>query len=205
MIFDEGGSRVDDLRLIAGKVAAMATKFDSDGISLRVMNGSAAADGIRSEVEAGKVVDGLKFRGITPLGTELHKKVLQPLVLDKLRSGTLTKPVLIIVITDGEPMGEDRSATATKVKAALDACRAAGRPGAFTIEFAHIGSDARAATFLHELDDDPVIGPWIDATSNYEMESVEWAKSGGGGDLEPGLWLMKLMCGAINPDWDQKD
>lgn len=47
--------------------------------------------------------------GLTPLGTSLDKKILQPLVLGPARAGRLEKPVVVIVITDGTPAGDQIS------------------------------------------------------------------------------------------------
>lgn len=43
------------------------------------------------------------------MGTSLDKKILQPLVLAPARAGTLQKPVVVIVITDGTPAGDQIS------------------------------------------------------------------------------------------------
>lgn len=40
------------------------------------------------------------------MGTMLQKKLIVPFVTDPARSNALRKPVLVIIITDGEPMGE---------------------------------------------------------------------------------------------------
>jgi hypothetical protein len=47
--------------------------------------------------------------GLTPLGTSLDKKILQPLVLGPARAGQLQKPVVVIAITDGTPAGDQIS------------------------------------------------------------------------------------------------
>lgn len=39
MRFEEGGSRIDDLKLILGRVAFATSLFDHDGISVRVRLG----------------------------------------------------------------------------------------------------------------------------------------------------------------------
>lgn len=45
-------------------------------------------------------------QGLTPLGTSLDQKILQPMLLGPARSNTLQKPLLVICITDGAPAGE---------------------------------------------------------------------------------------------------
>ena len=39
------------------------------------------------------------------MGTMLERKLIEPFVTGPAKSGALRKPVLIIVITDGEPRG----------------------------------------------------------------------------------------------------
>ena len=43
----------------------------------------------------------VRFSGMTPLGTGLDRKVIQPLVVSRARANQLQKPVLAIIITDG--------------------------------------------------------------------------------------------------------
>ena len=47
-----------------------------------------------------------QFGGLTPMGTMLEKKLIIPFVTGPAKSNALRKPVLVIVITDGEPVGE---------------------------------------------------------------------------------------------------
>ena len=42
----------------------------------------------------------------TPLGTNLGSKVIQPFLISGIQRRDLAKPILCIVITDGEPVGE---------------------------------------------------------------------------------------------------
>lgn len=46
---------------------------------------------------------------MTPLGTSLDQKVLQPMLLNPARAGQLRKPLLVIVISDGAPAGKSRN------------------------------------------------------------------------------------------------
>lgn len=48
----------------------------------------------------------IKFSGLTPLFTSLRSKIIDPLVIAPARQNALQKPVLVIVITDGEPAGD---------------------------------------------------------------------------------------------------
>lgn len=39
--------------------------------------------------------------------------------------------------------------------------------------------------------------------SYYELEAEEYKRKGV--DLTPELWLVKLLCGAIDPSYDEQD
>ncbi|KAI8590354.1 hypothetical protein BDZ88DRAFT_415012 [Geranomyces variabilis] len=200
----ENGERIDDLNLIVSKVAEIASLFDHDGISVRFMNSDAQGNNITTEAQASQLVRNVKYMGTTPLGTKLDAKVLQPMVLAPARAGSLPKPVLVIVITDGEPVGETRSHVnnvITAAKQALGSTRYG--PSAVAFQFAQVGKDTGAQKFLAELDHDPVIGKMIDCTSYYEMEQMEMQRKGV--DLTPGMWLVKLMVGAVDPTYDEND
>ncbi len=66
-----------------------------------------------------------------------------------------------------------------------------------------MGKDQEAQAFLGKLDNDPVVGGMIDATSYYELEAEEYAKKGI--TLTPDLWMVKLMVGSIDPSYDEQD
>ena len=51
---------------------------------------------------SGALVSQVRFAGATPLGTSLDRKVLQPLVVAPAYNQHLRKPVLCLIITDGE-------------------------------------------------------------------------------------------------------
>lgn len=108
MAFEENGERIDDLKLILSRVAFATSLFDADGIQVRFMNSNLQGDNISTEAQAMQLVNQVKFSGLTPLGTSLMNKVLQPLVLGPARQGTLQKPVVVIAITDGTPAGENK-------------------------------------------------------------------------------------------------
>lgn len=47
MAFEEGGERIQDLKLICDKASEVATLFDTDGILVRFMNSTVEGNGIR--------------------------------------------------------------------------------------------------------------------------------------------------------------
>lgn len=79
----------------------------ADNSEIRFLNSSKEGNRINGEVEALQFIEKAKFNGGTPLGTSLDKRILQPLLINPVRKRSLKKPLLVIIITDGEPQGED--------------------------------------------------------------------------------------------------
>ncbi|OGM43068.1 transcription factor RfeF [Aspergillus bombycis] len=204
--FEERGVRKEQLRQIIGIVATAASTFDEDGISVRFMNSMERGDGIRNVDDVNMLVSRVRFQGLTPLGTGLKNKVLDPQVVGPARAGRLQKPVLIITITDGQPAGEPLDCVANSIRYAVDeVSRTPFGRGAVSFQFSQVGNDAKARDFLSSLDEDPSIGNLIDCTSNFEVEQDEMSRALPPVYLTRELWCAKLMLGAIDSSYDTKD
>ncbi|KAL1980260.1 hypothetical protein VTN96DRAFT_4404 [Rasamsonia emersonii] len=204
--FEEDGSRLTQLRQILALIATAASKFDQDGVSIRFMNSDERGDNIRSKEDAEALVARVRFQGLTPMGTSLRNKVLEPMVIGPARAGRLEKPVLVITITDGQPAGEPHSAVADAVRSAVDELsRTRYGRGAISFQFTQVGTDLRAREFLSKLDEDPSIGNFIDCTSNFEVEQDEMSRANPPVHLTRELWVAKVMLGAIDSSYDTKD
>lgn len=204
MVFEEGGSRVDDLKFILSKTADIATMFDEDGVLVRFMNSNVNGDGIRSAHEVENLMmSPFKFGGTTPLGTNLDKKILQPIVIGQANSSNMAKPILVIAVTDGEP-SESRDTLRQVIRRTKESLsRTRYGAGAFAMQIAQVGKDARAQKFLAEIDNDPVVGSMVDCTSYFEMEAEECSRKGV--ELTPEMWLLKMCVGAIDKSYDAHD
>jgi hypothetical protein len=207
MAFEEGGSRIDDLKLILERVAFATSLFDEDGIQVRFMNSTLQGNGIRNSQMAKDLVAQVKFSGMTPMGRELQNKILGPLVLQRAQSGQLEKPILVITITDGAPTGESPSDIARIITNASETLQRSTRygKGAVAFQFAQVGDDLKARDFLGKLDENPTIGDIIDCTSSFEVEQDEMRRAIPPVDLTPDLWLIKLLLGSIDSSYDSKD
>ncbi|EME47508.1 hypothetical protein DOTSEDRAFT_69451 [Dothistroma septosporum NZE10] len=208
MSFEENGERIKDLQLILQRGVFAATLFDDDGIDLRFMNEDFPpheVSGIRSEQQVEQLLSRKRYKGLTPFGTELRKKVIDPILVQKL-NGQMRKPLLILSITDGQPAGENQNTLVETVQYAVQAAqRSRYGTGAVAFQFAQVGNDQKATEFLAKLDNDPMVGRMVDCTSNYENESAEMARAQPPVDLTPDLWMIKLILGAIDPSYDTKD
>ncbi|KAF7161782.1 hypothetical protein CNMCM5623_007247 [Aspergillus felis] len=204
--FEEKGMRKEQLRQILGIVATGASTFDQDGISVRFMNSNETGDGIRSVDDVNMLVSRVRFAGLTPLGTSLRNKVLEPMVVAPARAGRLEKPVVIITITDGQPAGEPHDTVANSIRYAIEeVSRTPYGRGAVSFQFSQVGTDNKAREFLGSLDEDPHIGNLIDCTSNFEVEQDEMSRANPPIHLTRELWCAKLMLGAIDSSYDTQD
>ncbi|KAJ9091412.1 hypothetical protein QFC19_009122 [Naganishia cerealis] len=185
MAFEQNGERIEDLKLILSRVAFACSLFDHDGINIRFLNSQYDGNHINSEQAAMQLLSQVKFSGLTPLGTVLDQKILQPMLLQPARSNALQKPLLVICITDGAPAGEP-----------ADKVFEYG-PDAVSFQFAQVGDDRKAEEFLASLDAHPKVGPLIDSTGNYEMESAQFQRMSGN-SMDPTLWLCKMLLGPID-------
>ncbi|GAA6064144.1 hypothetical protein JCM10212_000217 [Sporobolomyces blumeae] len=206
MQFEENGERISDLKLIVSRCAFAASLFDDDGIEVRFMNSRIEGHNVRSEPDAMRLIEQVKFSGLTPLGTALDQKVLQPLLLSPARSNQLRKPVLIIAITDGAPGGEARDTLSRVIKNAKNQLvQTRYGEDALSMQLAMVGNDMGARKFLEEIDKDPVIGGLVDTTSNYEQEQDDMSNAHPPVDLTPELWLVKMLLGGIHSEYDSHD
>lgn len=84
----------------------------------------------------GALLSKVQYAGLTPLAASLQSKILQPIVLNLMARGQLAKPVLVIVVTDGEPTCNPRTAVVSVIQHALAQLSAAGYgPKALAVQF----------------------------------------------------------------------
>jgi len=216
--------RWDIFREMLKTISFFATMFDEDGVLLRWLNHPEGCDGLSSveDVDAlfQKFTDGPK--GGTPMASALKARILDPIVYKLLSSQGLTKPVLILTITDGSPVepGIPGEPSAREVKRqsrnmVTDIIRESviritgSKYGAHGLAygFAQVGYDDDASNWLGEIDVDPVIGKSIDCTSAYEREKQEFERDPNNpkGVFNEAVWLAKLMLGPIDPSYDDAD
>lgn len=170
MRFEENGERIKDLKLILQRVTYAAMLFDNDGISVRFMNSTPPphlVNGIRDDRQVEALMQSLQYKGLTPMGTELRKRVIDDMVVGRARMGQLQKPVLVITLTDGQPSGEPESAIFDTIRYTNSQLQQTHYgAGAAAFQIAQVGNDQEARAFLAKVDSDPFIGGLVDCTSS---------------------------------------
>jgi hypothetical protein len=197
-------SRWQLMKEVVKTIGFWATLMDEDGIVIRFFNSDVQGNRVGDVKAVETIFHSVHPRGSTPMGDMLQTKVLESCVTPFLKSGNLEKPVLVITITDGNPDHRD-----SVVQAIMGARQAAASSKygdmAVAFSFAQIGCDTVARDWLAELDVHPVVGRHIDCTSEYSMEKVECEMKHPGVPFTETTWLIKLLIGAVDPEYDQAD
>jgi len=121
------------------------------GISIRFMNSNLQGDNIRDSISAANLLARCQFSGMTPLGTQMHARILKPMVEAAIANRTLQKPVLVITITDGEPTSEPESKIVKVIKnMKAFASKSQYGSGAVAFEFAQVRQASCSADTLSQ-------------------------------------------------------
>jgi len=106
---DDSYSMTQDKRIAAledtlQRVAKFATKLEPSGMSIRFLNFSQDKEfnNLNDVEDIMRKVRAVDYDGPTPLGQTLYFKIVAPMVFQKERQNTFTKPIIVMVITDGE-------------------------------------------------------------------------------------------------------
>eukprot|EP00928_Gymnodinium_smaydae_P081069 TRINITY_DN64644_c0_g1_i1.p1 TRINITY_DN64644_c0_g1~~TRINITY_DN64644_c0_g1_i1.p1 ORF type:complete len:267 (-),score=31.74 TRINITY_DN64644_c0_g1_i1:244-1044(-) len=196
LLLDDSGSmnarsgkttRWNELLETASHIIEIACCFDADGIDAYFLNG-----GMISNIASSKdrrLVSKFKRRasGGTPL-TETLKTAL--------RNHAGGKPLLVMILSDGEPNG----GVPPLKRVIEDSIRTS--KGCIRYQLMACTSDDRAVAWMDELD---VAHTEVDATDDYHTERSQVLKSGIFGSFERGDWIAKAMLGAISKKWNCMD
>lgn len=103
MTFNE--QHIPALRDTLRRVTYFATRLQPKGISIRFLNHDEGVgkrfDDLTDAHDIDMKVGSVPFRGNTRLGEVLDAKIVQPMILKKVQSGKLERPVFVVLITDG--------------------------------------------------------------------------------------------------------
>ncbi|KAF9411880.1 hypothetical protein BGZ76_005285 [Entomortierella beljakovae] len=199
-IFAAADGRLEELIMISSVISEVAALFDDDGIDITFLHNK-THNQIRSGTEAAKVIRSMEKGGGTPLGRTLRNKIINPL---KSSPGQIPKPVIVFIITDGEPTGEPRGELETAITEGAQFLVSLGYPKDYvSYQIVQVGNDRAATEFLDSLDSNVYLGDYIDVTSRYEIEETQFRRHGI--NLTPEIWLIKLLLGAIDESFDKMD
>lgn len=103
-------NRFTNLKSLVQRLAHITTQVlpEDEGVALRFINQDCSTKANLSEQGVQYIMTTMKQSDSgTQIGRSLQKKILEPLVYDKVHRGQFERPLLISVITDGAPTGEE--------------------------------------------------------------------------------------------------
>ena len=214
LIDDSGsmaGGRWRECEQAVTSITPICLAHDEDGIDIYFLNhpDSSEFKGIKTANDVRAIFQSVRPKSSTPTGTKLHK-ILTP-YLKKLKDESLkesfdgtftTKPLNIIVITDGSPTDE-LDAVIILAADKLDACGAP--PWQVGIQFFQIGNDVSATEALRELDDN--LGGRGESGGKKVrdiVDTVPWTSETTGRTGLNADGMLKVVLGAVNRRLDKK-
>ncbi|PYI01687.1 hypothetical protein BO78DRAFT_378632 [Aspergillus sclerotiicarbonarius CBS 121057] len=145
--------RIQALEDTCQRVAEIGSSIQPQGVYLRFLNNS--QDQHYNNLSDGEIqarMKDIKYKGSTRLGNVLETKIVKPLIIDKVESGQLEKPVITVIITDGDPQGE----APTRLEEAILNCKKrlselSKEPEGAIFLISRVGNDPNAEMFLSSL------------------------------------------------------
>ncbi|KAF2184563.1 hypothetical protein K469DRAFT_666366 [Zopfia rhizophila CBS 207.26] len=193
--------RIPALRDTLGRVTAIATVLSPDGISVRTLNSSQDVcggwDNLKTVEDVNNRMDSVSYRGDTRLGTILRDKILDPMVLNKAKSGSLKKPVIVVIITDGKANNEPPKALSESIGECNDEMERLGYNNASVVFLiSRVGTSETARQFVEGLGNDSRIGNTVYVSEN-DMALKRAAFENSGDNNGYTLLLIKLFLAAL--------
>ncbi|TVY94322.1 hypothetical protein LAWI1_G000130 [Lachnellula willkommii] len=221
LLIDDSGSMAGrswrEVSQALSTIAPIVTQHDADGIDVYFLNhkssdaGSApegiAPGGYRCIKRAGtisEIFDRVRPAGGTPTGTRVHN-ILKPYLarLERdIAADRETKPLNLIVLTDGVPSDDVESVILSAAKK-LD--RLDATPYQIGVQFFQVGNEEGAREALEELDDH--LGDEVEGGVRDIVDTVTW--TGGRSSSEGGVGLtgdgiLKCVLGSVVKRLDRK-
>ncbi|KAK2667968.1 von Willebrand factor, type A [Fusarium oxysporum f. sp. vasinfectum] len=206
-VIDDSGSMAGrswrEVREALSTIAPICTSHDPDGIDVYFLNHRSPAVGtgvqapggyfqIRDANQVQHLFESVRPCGATPTGSRLHS-ILKPYVAHLSRRAAnvdSTKPVNIIVITDGCPTDDPESIITHHAKK-LDQIEAP--PHQVGIQFFQVGNELGATKALRELDDDLADQGIRDMVDTATWNSATSEKS----NVLTADGILKVVLGAV--------
>ncbi|KAI9797328.1 MAG: hypothetical protein M1833_005507 [Piccolia ochrophora] len=197
LIDDSGSMAGASWRKTASALASIApicTAHDADGIDIHFLNAPdlPSYKHLTSAAAVAAVFGSVRPTGGTPTGTRLNH-LLSPYLARYAKHPTTTKPLNVIVVTDGEASDDVESVI---IRAARKLDKLDAEPWQVGVQFFQVGDAPEAAEALRDLDD----GLAGVAAVRDIVDTVPY-KDGMGIEGER---ILKCVLGAVNRRLDRK-
>lgn len=109
VLCDNSGSMYLEERLAAlgdtlRRIAAIANRLEPEGIKVRFINhrNDHLFDALKCADDVDELTARMPVGGPTRIGQMLRDKIVEPMIMARAREGSLARPVIVVVITDGQ-------------------------------------------------------------------------------------------------------
>ncbi|KAF5978238.1 transcription factor [Fusarium coicis] len=143
-------------KALIGRIAKITTKIlpDGEGVALRFINQDIDNSSNLSFDQISNIIQPMSWQpdGDTDIGTNLKRKILEPLVYAKIANKTFDRPLLVSISTDGMPEPENKQELANAIVECGDKLEAANLPrGSVKFMIGQVGTASSAEQFLDSL------------------------------------------------------
>ena len=180
-------------------IAPICTSHDADGVDIYFLNHADSAEyrGIKAVADVERVFGRVQPGGGTPTGIRLNH-LLRPYLAAYNAAPETTKPLNVIVITDGVPSDDVESVI---IGAARKLDRLDAPAWQVGIQFFQVGNEPGATEALQDLDEGLAdLGGGI----RDMVDTMPWEGKDGTGQGLDGEGILKVVLGAVNRRLDRK-
>ncbi|KAE8452288.1 hypothetical protein EG329_000988 [Mollisiaceae sp. DMI_Dod_QoI] len=170
--------RSTQLQDIAGSIVDVENIYENTAsVRIEFLNGKPRDDTASTAEEVRELIANITNHGRTPLGTQLRRKILDRFVYPKLDTKGTFRPVLVCVITDGDPQGEennDNDMFKKEIRKCKDRLRDRDKTKVgekhVLFQISRVGNDRGAIKFLSDLRADTELKGILHITSYQGMD-----------------------------------
>ncbi|KAF5547467.1 transcription factor [Fusarium mexicanum] len=149
-------------KALIGRIAKITTKIlpDGEGVALRFINQDIDNSSNLTFDQISNIIQPMSWQpnGDTDIGTNLKRKILEPLVYAKIANKTFDRPLLVSISTDGMPEPENKQELANAIVECGNKLEAANLPrGSVKFMIGQVGTASSAEQFLNSLRDTQAI------------------------------------------------
>lgn len=202
-------SRLEEQKLIVKLGAFISRLFDDDGIEVRTMTPDSKLRNVKmSNIKTREEIDNIFAHGVgadygTPTADALTA-FFNELILPKLRAGTMKKPYLIWLVTDGAPGGgQDVVGAIRQIR--RECAKTKYGSNAVMIAASIVGEDDMADTEVTKWDKDEEAGSIVDCVSNYYKECLEIKVGPGDPPYDAMIHNIRMFTGPVIKENDMMD
>ncbi|KAF5586511.1 transcription factor [Fusarium pseudoanthophilum] len=143
-------------KALIGRIAKITTKVlpDGEGVALRFINQDIDNSSNLTFDQISDIIQPMSWHpdGDTDIGTNLKRKILEPLVYAKIANKTFNRPLLVSICTDGMPEPENKQVLANAIVECGDRLEAAKLlRGSVKFVIGQVGTASLAEDFLDSL------------------------------------------------------